>query len=268
MGREGVAICAPLPHEPSRRHRAGQLRAVCCVALGGSGRAGRRSLVPASGGQENGQTAHQRAGLRATGWNAGQWPGGSGRADGRTPGPVPGGQENSQQTHERAGCLAEAGQLQGGALRLPGWLCGYLCVQLGHNQRPAQCFKSAHVCGFWALLAERVGGHLVPAPGCHLDVQTAYQRAGQKAAGPDAWQGVDASRVARYTSLGGPGRVDGRAPGHGSRRSGGRLDGPTVGRQRATGRTLGRSQAAPARRAALPWVALAIINPIFTVLIL
>ena len=115
-------------------------------------------LVPAPDSQEAGQTAHQRAGLRATGWNAGQWPGGSGRADGRTPGPVPGGQENSQQTHERAGCLAEAGQLQGGALRLPGWLCGYLCVQLGHNQRPAQCFKSAHVCGFWALLAEQVGG--------------------------------------------------------------------------------------------------------------
>ncbi|MEQ2443789.1 hypothetical protein WMO64_09945 [Pseudoflavonifractor sp. CLA-AP-H29] len=38
---------------------AGQLRAVCCVALGGSGRAGKKYLVPASGSQEDGQTAHQ-----------------------------------------------------------------------------------------------------------------------------------------------------------------------------------------------------------------
>ncbi|SCJ24624.1 Uncharacterised protein [uncultured Flavonifractor sp.] len=119
----------------------------------------------------------------------------------------------------------------------------------------------------WAALAGWTGRRLVTAPGSQKDGQTGRQ-----------WvtRGPRGGCMARGGCLqGGAVHLPGRpwpsgwaAPGHSSGRSGGRLDGPTVGRQRATGRTLGRSQAAPARRAASPWVALAIINPIFTVLIL
>ena len=110
---------------------------------------------------------------------------------------------------------------------------------------------------------------------------------------PDAWQRPGSSRAVRCGSLGGSGRADGRAPGHGSRRSGGQPDRPQAGRlagagrlqggalrrpgrlwprgwaapgpapsrqedgqtahQRATGRTPGRGQAAPARCAVPPW---------------
>ena len=131
----------------------------------------------------------------------------------------------------------DAGQWPSSALCCPGRLCGCLCVQLGHNQRPAQCFKSAHVCGFWALLAERVGGHLVPAPGGHLDVQTAHQRAGQKAAGPDAWQRSGSSGAARYTSLGVSGRAGGR---HLVTAPGGQEDGQTGRQWAARGPRAGR----------------------------
>ena len=97
---------------------------------GGSGRAGRRSQVPASGSQEDGQRA--------------------------TSGPL-------------AECLAEAGQLQRGALRLSG-----------------------------AALAAWIGGHLVPTPGGQEDGQTAHQRAGLRATGrmhgkgrmPPGWRGT------------------------------------------------------------------------------
>ena len=78
--------------------------------------------------------------------------GGPGRAGGWYLVTAPGGQEDGQQAHQRTGQNAAGPD----ALRLPGWLCGYLCVQLGHNQRPAQCPKSAHVCGFWAAPGRRV----------------------------------------------------------------------------------------------------------------
>ena len=118
---------------------AGQLRAVCCVALGGSGRAsGHLVTTPGSSGAvrcgslgrlwprgwtgtrsqlravlEDGQTGRKRAEQKAAGPNAWQGPdgsgaarcgslGGSGRANGRTPGPAPGGQEDGQACHRRA----------------------------------------------------------------------------------------------------------------------------------------------------------------------
>ena len=55
-----------------------------------------------------------------------------------------------------AGHWPDAGQRPGssGAVRCAslGRLWGCLCVPLGHNQRPAQSFKSAHVGGFCAAL--------------------------------------------------------------------------------------------------------------------
>ena len=165
MGREGVAICAPLPHEPSRRHRAGQLRAVCCVALGGSGRADGRAPGPSSG-----------------------------QSGGRPAGPPADRTECSG-----AGCMAGAGWLQGGALRLPGWLWprGWADTwsSSGRSREqpadpragrmpgrgraaPARCAAA-----LWAALAARMGGHLVPAPGSQQDGQTAHQRAGLRATG-------------------------------------------------------------------------------------
>ena len=51
---------------PDTWQRPGSSRAVRCASLGGSGRAGGH-LVTAPGSQQDGQTAHQRAGLRATG---------------------------------------------------------------------------------------------------------------------------------------------------------------------------------------------------------
>ena len=216
-------------HGPDAGQRPGSSRAVRCGSLGGSGRADGRHLVTAPGGQENGQTAHQ--------WAA------------RGP---------------RAGCRAMAEQramLPWSALWLP-------------------------MCPTWtqsaprAVLQIRTRLRILGAPG----------RAGGRAPGPSSGRssgrpnGPPAGRAEgsgagclaevgqlRRGAVHLPGRLwpsGWAAPGHSSGQSGGRPDGPTVGRQRATGRTLGRSQAAPARRAALPWVALAIINPIFTVLIL
>ena len=147
---------------------------------GGSGRAGRRYLVPASGSQEDGQRA--------------------------TSGPL-------------AGCLAEAGQLQRGALRLPG-----------------------------AALAAWIGGHLVPTPGGQENGQTAHQRAELRATGWNAGQWPGGSRAARCVSLGGSGRAGRRSlvPA-----SGGQEDSQT-GHRRATVRTLGRGRTALGRCATAP----------------
>lgn len=92
-----------------------------------------------------------------------------------------------------------SGQLRRGALRLPG-----------------------------AALAAWMGGHLVSALVGHLDGQTGRQRAEQKAAGPNAWQGPDGSGAARCGSLGGSGRADGRTP---SPAPGGQEDGQACHRR-------------------------------------
>ena len=58
---------SPEGHGPDAGQGPGSSGAVRCVALGGPCRVDRRHLVTAPGGQEDGQTAHQWAGLRATG---------------------------------------------------------------------------------------------------------------------------------------------------------------------------------------------------------
>ena len=216
----------------------GGSRAVCCVALGGSGRAGRRSLVPASGGQENGQTAHQRAGLRATGWNAGQWPGGSRAARCASLGRLwPRGWtdtwSSSGRSRERP-AASRAGRMLGRGRAAPG-------------RRAASP---------WAALVERVGGTWSQLRAVRRMARRA-DRGPPQGHRPDAWQGPDGSRAARCVSLGGPGRVDGQAPGHGSGQSEGRPDGLTVGHQRATGRMHGKGRMPPGRRGTPPWASLA-----------
>ena len=140
---------------------------------------------------------------------------------------------------------------------------------------------AARCVSLWQLWPHRwaVPGH---APGGQENGQTAHQRAGQNAAGPDAWQGPDGSRAARCVSLGGsvvtyvsnldtisaprsasnphtsadfghswPSRW--AEPGHGSGRSAGRPAGRQMAVRKATGRMLGRGWAAPGRCAVPPW---------------
>ena len=138
---------------------------------GGSGRAGKRYLVPASGSQEDGQTAYQRAEQKATGPDAWQRPGssravrcvalgGPGRVDRRHLVTAPGGQEDGQTAHQWAG-LRATGRMLGRGRAAPGRCAAAL----------------------WAALAARMGGHLVPVPGSQQDGQTAHQRAGLRATG-------------------------------------------------------------------------------------
>ena len=137
---------------------------------GGSGRAGKRYLVPASGSQEDGQTAHQWAGLRATGRMLGRGRAAPGRCAaapwaalamrmGWHLVPAPGSQQDGQTGHQRAEQKAawpNTWQRPGSSRAVRcgslGRLWGCLCVPLGHNQRPAQSFKSVHVGGFCAAL--------------------------------------------------------------------------------------------------------------------
>ena len=112
--------------------------------------------------------------------------GGFGRAGGRYLVPASGSQEDGQTGRQRAttgpqaGRLAGARRLQGGALRLPG--------------RPWPGGRA----GTWSRLRA---------------VRRTARRADSgspEGHGADAWQGADASRAARYTSLGVPGRAGGR----------------------------------------------------------
>ena len=103
---------SPEGHGPDAGQGPGSSGAVRCGALGGPCRVDRRHLVTAPGGQENGQTAHQWAGLRATGRMLGRgraapgrcavppW-GGSGRASGHLVA-APDSQEAGQTAHRRA----------------------------------------------------------------------------------------------------------------------------------------------------------------------
>ena len=180
---------------------------------------------------------------------------------------------------------------------LAGWIGGHLVTAPG-GQEDGQT-------GHRPDAGQRLGGsgrvdgrHLVAAPGSQQDGQAGHQRAEQKAAVPDTWQRPGSSGAVCCGSLGGsevayvscsdtisalrspsnPQAIAdlGRswpsgwaAPGHGSVQSWRTARRPTNGpSRRQRGRMLGNGQVAPARRAALPWVALAIINPIFTVLIL
>ena len=223
-------------------------------------------LVTAPCGQEDGQTGHRP--------DAGQGPDGS-RAARYTP----------------LGGPARAG--------------GRYLVLLRAVRRTARRATSGPPEGHWLDAGQRLGGsgrvdgrHLVAAPGSQQDGQAGHQRAEQKAAVPDTWQRPGSSGAVCCGSLGGsevayvscsdtisalrspsnPQAIAdlGRswpsgwaAPGHGSVQSWRTARRPTSGpSRRQRGRMLGNGLAAPARRAASPWVALAIINPIFTVLIL
>ena len=91
-------------------------------------------LVTAPGSPQGGPTAHQRAGLRATGLVLGNgriapglcaaapWAALAGGMGWHLVITAPGGQEDGQEGHQQAGRWAGAGRLQGGALRLSGWL--------------------------------------------------------------------------------------------------------------------------------------------------
>ncbi len=249
---------------------AGQLRAVCCVALGGSGRAsGHLVTTPGSSGAVRCGSLGR---LWPRGW-AGTWSqlwsviwtarraasGPNRRQRGRTHGrgrtapgrcTVPpwavlaermGGHLVQLRVVRRtarratgglgrgplAGCLAEAGQLRRGALRLP------------------EAALAAWMGGTWSRLWAVSRTASRPPDG-----RTEGHRL-------DAWQRPGSSSAARCASLGGPSRVDGQAPGHGSGQSEGRPDGPTVGHQRATGRMHGKGRMPPGRRGTPPWASLA-----------
>ena len=167
-------------------------------------------LAPTPGGQEDGQTAHQRAGLRATGWMLGNgwtapgqcavppW-GGSGRAGGRhlvtAPG-SPGGRPDRPTGGPNAG--------QG--------LDGSRAVR----------------CGSLGGFGRVNGRHLDSALVGQLDGTTGRPRAEQKAACQNALHGPDGSGAARCGSLGGSGRADGRTP---SPAPGGQEDGQACHRR-------------------------------------
>ena len=121
-------------------------------------------LVTAPGSQQGGQTAHQRAGLRATGLVLGNgriapgrcaaapWAALAGWMGWHLVITAPGGQEDGQEGHQQAGRLPDAGQLRRSALRLPGAALGLPMCPARTQSAPAQSFKSAHVGGFWAAL--------------------------------------------------------------------------------------------------------------------
>ena len=121
--------------------------------------------------------------------------GGSGRADGLASGPGSG-QSAGRPDGPTVGH-------QGATGRMPG----------RGRAAPARCAASP-----WASLAGWIGG-------TWSRLQAVRRTARQADSGPpeghrpDAGQGPDGSRAARCGSLGGSGRVDGRAPGHSSGQS-------------------------------------------------
>ena len=140
--------------------------------------------------------------------------GGSSRVDGRYLVPALGSHLDGQQAHQRAGCMARAGCLQGGAVHPPGRPC--------------------------------LSGWAVPGPG--------FGQSGGRPDGPTAGRaeghGLKCRAMAGRLQRGAlrrPGWLWPRgwaAPGPSFGQSGGRPDGPPVGRQRATGWMPGNGRAA------------------------
>ena len=180
----------------------------------------------------------------------------SGRSGGRPDGPPAGRAEGSV-----AGYLAEAGQLQGGALCLPGrlWPRGWAGIwsrlravsrtarradsgspeshrpEAGQGPGSSGAVRCASLGRLWP--SGWAPGHGSRRSGGRPDGPPVGRAEGH---GPDAWQRPGSSRAVRCGSLGGSGRADGRASGHGSGQSAGRPDGPPAGRAEGHGAGAGQ----------------------------